>query len=82
MRVATHVTESMDPMPQIHWQQESIMIYPNITHAQQPVQLDVAVPNGSYVSSYRLLLLEPTVLLAGNLNNRPDVATAAILGYN
>ena len=36
----------------------------------------------SYVPTYRSLLKEPTVLLAGNPNDRPDVATAAILGYN
>ena len=31
---------------------------------------------------YRSVLQEPTVLLAGNSNDRPDVATAAIPGFN
>jgi hypothetical protein len=34
------------------------------------------------VHSYRAVLQEPTVLLVGNFSYRPDVATAAILGYN
>jgi hypothetical protein len=37
---------------------------------------------GTRAQSYRLLLQEPTVLLVGNFSDRPDVATAAILGYN
>ncbi|MFP3549687.1 hypothetical protein SB861_03095 [Paraburkholderia sp. SIMBA_049] len=31
---------------------------------------------------YWSALREPTVLLIGSLNERPDIATAAILGYN
>jgi hypothetical protein len=31
---------------------------------------------------YRSLLQEPTVSLARNPNDRPDVASVAILGYN
>ena len=36
----------------------------------------------NYVPTYRSLLKEPTASLAGNPNDRPDVETAAILGYN
>ncbi|KVU50817.1 hypothetical protein WK68_29475 [Burkholderia ubonensis] len=34
------------------------------------------------VSSYQAVLQEPTVSLVGGTADRPDVATAAILGYN
>ena len=36
----------------------------------------------SFVPPYRSLLQEPTVSLARNPNDRPDVASVAILGYN
>jgi hypothetical protein len=36
----------------------------------------------THAPSYRTVLQEPTVLLAGNPIDRPDVATSAILGYN
>ncbi|KVO79615.1 hypothetical protein WM09_04640 [Burkholderia ubonensis] len=34
------------------------------------------------VSSYQAVLQEPTASLVGGTADRPDVATAAILGYN
>ncbi|CAG9216905.1 conserved hypothetical protein [Paraburkholderia sabiae] len=48
---------------------------------QSPAQhIDHENPNA--VTSYLLALREPTVSLACSSNDRPDVATAAILGYN
>jgi hypothetical protein len=58
------------------------MIYPEGSYAQEPVQHETSSASETYVPSYRSLLREPTVLLAGNPIDRPDVATAAILGYN
>ena len=58
------------------------MNYPENSHAQEVTQGDADVANETYVPSYRLLLHEPTVLLAGNPNDRSDVATVAILFYN
>jgi hypothetical protein len=58
------------------------MFYPESTYAQEPVKQETASTSAKYVSAYRLLLLAPTVILAGNPNDRPDVASAAILGYN
>jgi len=39
-------------------------------------------PTLNSARSYRAVLREPTVSLAGNPHDRPDVATVAILGYN
>lgn len=58
------------------------MICPEITYTLEQVQKETPSKREAYVPPYRLLLREPTVLLAGNHNDRPDVATAAILGYN
>ncbi|MEM5387824.1 hypothetical protein VSR68_30160 [Paraburkholderia phymatum] len=58
------------------------MNYPENSSAQEVPQGDAVSASETYVPSYRLLLHEPTVLLAGNPSDRTDVATAAILGYN
>jgi hypothetical protein len=58
------------------------MNYPENSHAQERMDRDANTANEGYMPSYRLVLQEPTVSLAGNPNDRPDVATAAILGYN
>ncbi|WP_168991590.1 hypothetical protein [Paraburkholderia sp. UYCP14C] len=58
------------------------MNHPENTNPQQGQRRDADVTSDTYVPSYRLLLNEPTVLLAGNPTDRADVATAAILGYN
>ncbi|VVD61545.1 hypothetical protein [Pandoraea cepalis] len=33
-------------------------------------------------SAYQVMLTMPMTMLAGNVSERPDVSTAAILGYN
>ena len=58
-----------------------------MTHSQNSQagdlkQSDADRGKAVHVPSYRSVLREPTASLAGNLNDRPDVATAAILGYN
>ncbi|SEK08919.1 hypothetical protein [Paraburkholderia diazotrophica] len=58
------------------------MNYPENSHAQERMHRDANKANAAYTPSYLLALREPTVSLAGNPNDRPDVATAAILGYN
>jgi len=58
------------------------MTHPESIHAQDRMQCDADTDNETYVSPYRSALQEPTVLLAGIPYDRPDVATAAILGYN
>ncbi|MEX3900303.1 hypothetical protein [Paraburkholderia sp. BR10954] len=63
-------------------QKETTMNYPENSKPQEGQPRDAAGMSETYVPSYRLLLKEPTVLLAGNPIDRTDVATAAILGYN
>ena len=58
------------------------MNYPENNGSQEGQRRDAGEMSETYVPSYRLLLNEPTVLLAGNPTDRADVATAAILGYN
>ena len=52
------------------------------THALETAPRDAGPATGTRAQSYRSVLQEPTVLLAGNPYDRPDVATAAILGYH
>ena len=73
--------EPVNIKPQII-NQETMMNYPENCHAHEVTQGDADVANETYVPSYRLLVHEPTVLLAGNPNDRSDVATVAILFYN
>jgi hypothetical protein len=58
------------------------MKLPENSNPQERQRRDADMKSETYVPSYRLLLNEPTVLLAGNPIDRTDVATAAILGYN
>lgn len=58
------------------------MNHPEISNPQNGQRHDADGMGETYVASYRLLLNEPTVSLAGNPNDRADVETAAILGYN
>lgn len=51
-------------------------------HANDLAQNDADGAKAVHVPSYRSLLKAPTVLLAGNQSDRPDVANVAILGYN
>jgi hypothetical protein len=52
------------------------------SHAQENAQRADETSSANFALSYRSLLLAPTVSLAGNPIDRPDVETAAILGYN
>ena len=52
------------------------------TQPLEAARRDAGPATGTHAQSYRSVLQEPTVLLAGNPYDRPDVATAAILGYN
>lgn len=63
-------------------QKETTMNHPENSKPQQGQRPDADAKSQTYVPSYRLLMSEPTVLLAGNPTDRSDVATAAILGYN
>ena len=51
-------------------------------HASDLAQNDADGEEAAHVPSYRSVLQEPTASLAGKLDDRPDVATVAILGYN
>jgi hypothetical protein len=66
---------------QANWK-ETTMQHPDNSDAQNVQRYDADDTSETYVPSYRLLMNEPTVLLAGNPYDRTDVATAAILGYN
>jgi hypothetical protein len=57
------------------------MTQPENSHLQELAQRNVETAGATCRSSYWSVLQEPTVLLACS-PNRPDVATAAILGYN
>ncbi|MEM5389496.1 hypothetical protein VSR68_38955 [Paraburkholderia phymatum] len=58
------------------------MTHPENSHAQERMNRDAKTANEAYTPSYLSVLREPTASLAGNPNDRPDVAMAAILGYN
>ena len=58
------------------------MNHPKSSQALEHVHRDAKTANETYLRSYLSALKEPTVSLAGYPNDRPDVATAAILGYN
>jgi hypothetical protein len=59
------------------------MTNPQKSYTDDPSQIDAdGATVAVRVPSYRSVLQEPLASLAGNLNDRPDVATAAILGYN
>jgi len=58
------------------------MTHPENNSAHVRTQVGADATKSSYSPTYRSVLQEPTVSLSGNPNDRPDVATAAILGYN
>lgn len=58
------------------------MNHPKSSQAKEHMHRDANPANETYQRSYLSALKEPTVSLAGHSNDRPDVATAAILGYN
>jgi hypothetical protein len=58
------------------------MNHPESSHAPEMMQYEEHIAETTIVPPYRSLLLVPTVSLAGNPIDRPDVETAAILGYN
>ncbi|AOJ77528.1 hypothetical protein [Burkholderia ubonensis] len=47
-----------------------------------PPQYDADASQEVRATSYHAVLQEPTASLVGGTTDRPDVATAAILGYN
>jgi hypothetical protein len=63
-------------------QKETMMNFHDNSGANETPHDQAGAESETYTPSYRLLLREPTVLLAGNPTDRTDVATAAILGYN
>jgi hypothetical protein len=50
-------------------------------HANDLAQNEADGEKAAHMPAYRSVLQEPTAL-AGELNDRPDVVTVAILGYN
>ena len=58
------------------------MTHPEKSHTQEHMRRSSQEEKRSHVSSYFLALREPTMSLACDPNTRPDVTTAAILGYN
>lgn len=53
-----------------------------VNNPQELTQRNAEKAGAIYKPPYWSVLREPTASLAGNPNDRPDVATAAILGYN
>ncbi|WP_165778909.1 hypothetical protein [Paraburkholderia hospita] len=51
-------------------------------HANDLAQYDADGEKAAHIPAYCSVLQEPTASLAGKLNDRPDVVTVAILGYN
>ncbi len=43
---------------------------------------DIGKTRESHTKLYRSILQEPTAFLVSSVNDRPDLATVAILGYN
>jgi hypothetical protein len=58
------------------------MNHPPNDHANDLAQNDADGEKAAHAPAYRSVLQEPTASLAGKLNDRPDVVTVAILGYN
>lgn len=58
------------------------MIAPSKQPQSRDTQPAKVTTTKARVTSYQALLQEPTAHLVGSLTDRPDVATAAILGYN
>lgn len=58
------------------------MSNPPKSYTNDPSQIGADGATAARAPTYRSALQEPLASLAGNLNDRPDVATAAILGYN
>ncbi|ACC75820.1 hypothetical protein PPMP20_17280 [Paraburkholderia phymatum] len=58
------------------------MTHSQNSHVVELTQTDADGEKAAHVALYRSILQEPVASLAGNVNDRPDVATAAILGYN
>lgn len=60
------------------------MIFPDVDRAEGCSDAETRIVRVSKTDtqSYRSLLQEPTAFLVSSLNDRPDVATVAILGYN
>ncbi|PCE34134.1 hypothetical protein [Burkholderia ubonensis] len=56
--------------------------FSNIDDVAEPAWDDASDADDTRVSSYQAVLQEPTASLVGGTTDRPDVATAAILGYN
>jgi len=58
------------------------MNHPENNHAEEDICRDAETVSTIFTPAYRSLLQEPTVSLARNPNDRPDVVSVAILGYN
>ncbi|WP_293039982.1 hypothetical protein [Paraburkholderia sp.] len=58
------------------------MTQPEHNHPHQSIQRGVEIAGEEYMPTYWSLLQEPMLSLARNPSDRPDVMTAAILGYN
>ncbi|KVO13380.1 hypothetical protein [Burkholderia ubonensis] len=56
--------------------------FSSIEDFAEPEWDDEGNADDARVSSYQAVLQEPTASLVGGTADRPDVATAAILGYN
>ena len=58
------------------------MNHPQNDHANDLAQNDADGEKAAHAPAYRSILQEPIASLAGQLNDRADVVTVAILGYN